>query len=195
MLLSTRSHSHWRPATVTVDDQDGPQLVSSLEWSTMELCDFAIALSDLRPREFATVTGLAPVMELVVQGHVFAITGSEDAAGPCAFCAMRKGHFARARRALCSRMNNTRRQWRLVIDFTSQTELTGKSVVSIRTPSPTLVTMRGMAVNVDTIFKIVRAASVPARALFFTVHRSITRKATGAASREPCWCRASSLAT
>jgi hypothetical protein len=60
---------------VTCDDQDGPPLASSPEWSTMELCGFASALSDLRPREFATVTGLATVMELDVQGNVFAITG------------------------------------------------------------------------------------------------------------------------
>jgi hypothetical protein len=62
----------------------------------MELCDFANSLSDLRPREFATVTGLAPVMELDVQGHVFAITGSEGRNGSMCFLCYEKGHFAKA---------------------------------------------------------------------------------------------------
>jgi hypothetical protein len=91
---------------VTCDDQDGPQLASSPEWSTMELCDFANALSDLRPREFATVTGLAPVMELDVQGHLFSITGSEGRNGSMCFLRYEKGHFATA----CPLLTDEQRQ-------------------------------------------------------------------------------------
>jgi hypothetical protein len=103
---TSRSHSHRREGVVTCDDQDGPQLASSPEWSTMELCDFANALSDLRPREFATVTGLAPVMELDVQGNVFAITGSEGRNGSLCFVCYEKGHFTTA----CPLLTDKQRQ-------------------------------------------------------------------------------------
>jgi hypothetical protein len=163
----------------------------------MELCDFANALSDMRPREFATVTRLAPVMELDVQGHVFAITGSEGRNGSMCFLRYEKGHFARA----CPLLTVERRQKAMEArdrfyksDRANWQERRFNAHTKPYTGDHAREGFRRHS-NFDDRSRNFTAGS----GAFFLAHRSLNRsmyrETTPAASREPCWRRASSLAT